>query len=138
VILRRRRTLNERQEEALYNLMARNETLFQANLLKEHVNDIFDEESPVEAWKRHNGWARNVKFSGLIPFLNVVKTMKRYFRRIFNYFEHRVTNAQAEGFNKKINIIRRKAYGFRDLEYFMLKIHQACGVMRLGETRNGR
>ena len=41
-------------------------------------------------------------------------------------------------FNTKINIVRRKAYGFRDLEYFMLKIHQACGVMRLDRTRNGR
>ena len=138
VILRRRRTLNDRQEEALYDLMARNETLFQAYLLKEQVSDIFDEESPIEAWQRLNGWARNVKFSGLIPFKNVVKTMKRYYRGIFNYFKHQVTNAQAEGFNTKINIIRRKAYGFRDLEYFMLKILQACGVMRLGGTRNGR
>ncbi|MFH1440300.1 MAG: transposase, partial [Candidatus Woesearchaeota archaeon] len=34
-------------------------------------------------------------------------------------------NAIAEGFNTKINIIKRRAFGFRDIEYFMLKIYQS-------------
>jgi len=33
----------------------------------------------------------------------------------------------SEGFNNKINVIKRAAYGFRDLDYFILKIRQACG-----------
>ncbi len=44
-----------------------------------------------------------------------------------NYFKHHVTNVGAEGINSKINVIKRKAYGYRDLEYFMLKILQSCG-----------
>ena len=47
---------------------------------------------------------------------------------------HHLTNAGSEGFNTKINIIRRKAYGFWDLDYFMLKIYQACGVMKIETT----
>ncbi|MGA9141800.1 MAG: transposase, partial [Methanocella sp.] len=31
------------------------------------------------------------------------------------------------GFNNKIGLVKRRAYGFHDLEYFKLKIIQACG-----------
>ena len=33
-------------------------------------------------------------------------------------------NASMEGFNNKIRWLIRQAYGFRDLEYFKLKIYQ--------------
>lgn len=56
--------------------------------------------------------------------------MKHYFYGIRNYFAHRVTNAQSEGFNTKINVIKRRAYGFRDLDYFKYKILQSCGGIR--------
>jgi transposase len=57
----------------------------------------------------------------------VVKTIKAYSYGIANYFKYRLSNAASEGFNTKINIIKRRAYGFHDLEYFKLKILQACG-----------
>jgi transposase len=138
IILRRLRRLNDRQRENLYEMMALNDNLFQAYLLKEHISDIFDELSPADALERMKGWARNVNQSGLQPFIKVLGTIRRHIRGIYNYFKHQVTNAQSEGFNTKINIIRRKAYGFWDLEYFMLKIHQACGVMKLDGIQNGR
>ncbi|HHD15970.1 MAG TPA: ISL3 family transposase, partial [Euryarchaeota archaeon] len=50
---------------------------------------------------------------------------------IHNYFKYKVTNAGSEGINTKINVIRRKAYGYWDLDYFIRKIFQACGVMKL-------
>jgi len=34
------------------------------------------------------------------------------------------SNASTEGFNNKIRWLIRQAYGFRDLEYFKLKIYQ--------------
>ena len=38
-------------------------------------------------------------------------------------FEH-ASNASTEGFNNKIRWLIHQAYGFRDLEYFKLKIYQ--------------
>jgi len=37
---------------------------------------------------------------------------------------HHLTNASMEGFNNKIRWLIRQAYGFRDREYFKLKIFQ--------------
>ncbi|MFH1408465.1 MAG: transposase, partial [Nanoarchaeota archaeon] len=56
------------------------------------------------------------------------KRIKNYIYGILNYFHYKITNAQSEGFNNKINIIKRRAYGFRDLDYFKYKILQNCGL----------
>src|SRR3989338_5437422 len=68
---------------------------------------------------------RNVEAEYEKEFYAVVDTIRHYFYGILNYFRYGMTNAIAEGFNTKINIIKRRAYGFRDLEYFMLKIYQS-------------
>jgi len=130
VILKRKKNLEEKQKEKLKDLLERNDVLFKSYLLKEQVSDIFDEKEIDVALERLAEWEKNVTESGLKPFKRFVKTMNRYFYGISNYFKHQVTNAGSEGFNTKINIIRRRAYGFWDLEYFILKIHQSCGVMR--------
>ena len=41
---------------------------------------------------------------------------------ILNYFNHRITTGPVEGINNKIKVLKRQAYGFRDMEYFKLRI----------------
>ena len=131
IILRRGKRLTDEQNESLNTLLKNNNILYKAYLLKEQLSDIFDEMDYETALKRLRKWVTNVIESKINPFLKLVKTIERYFYGIRNYFIHRVTNAGSEGFNNKINIVKRKAYGFWDLEYFILKIYQTCGVMRL-------
>jgi len=103
--------------------------------LKEPISDIFDEESLDSAIKRLHKWKKNVNESDIAPFKKLLKTLKKYAYGVHNYFTYHITNAGSEGFNTKINVIRRKAYGFWDLEYFKLKIFQSCGVMSLDFTQ---
>ncbi len=37
--------------------------------------------------------------------------------------EHRITSAQVEGTNNKIKVLNRQAYGFRDIEFFKLRLY---------------
>jgi len=131
IILKRKKNLTGNQQEQLQQLMEQNQPLYKGYLLKEQISDIFDEESYSQAMQRLQQWIENVQESGLSTFKPVLKTFKRYSYGIQNYFLHHLTNAGSEGFNTKINIIRRKAYGFWDLDYFMLKIFQGCGVMKI-------
>ena len=39
-----------------------------------------------------------------------------------NYFKYRVTTAVSEGINNVIKAVKRQAFGFRNMEYFKLKI----------------
>jgi transposase len=127
LILKRGKKLDEEKRETLNALMVDNERLYQAYLLKEQALDIFDEQDEENALKRLDNWFENVKEAGISQFDAVVKTIKSYFYGIANYFKYRLTNAASEAFNNKINIIKRRAYGFHDLEYFKLKILQSCG-----------
>lgn len=130
IILKRHKNLSETQLERLDELMKNNETLYKSYLLKEQISDIFDENDCDTASNRLSEWIKNVQNSAIIPFEKVVKTLRKYSYGVHNYFKHKVTNAGSEGFNTKINVVRRKAYGYWDLDYFILKIFQACGVMK--------
>lgn len=127
IILSRQKNLDGKDLEFIGNLKKINEPLYEAYLLKEQALDIFDEQNLDEGRRRFEMWFSNVEKTGILAYDAVVKTIKNYWYGIENYFKHRVTNAGSEGFNNKINVIKRKAYGFRDLEYFMLKIRYSCG-----------
>lgn len=45
------------------------------------------------------------------------------------YFLCRVTTAMSEGIKNVIKSIKRRAFGFRNMTYFMLKILQRCGFL---------
>lgn len=127
IILKREENLNKQQREELTTLMQSNEKLYKAYLLKEQILSIFDDKTSTfeQIRERITLWFENILSNQLKEFYTVVETMKNYLYGILNYFRYGMTNAIAEGFNTKINIIKRRAYGFRDLEYFMLKIYQS-------------
>lgn len=127
LILARQKNLVSLKQEELRQLLDQNKTLYTTYLLKEQVLDIFDEQNKNMGIKRFEKWFENVCDARIEQFDEVVARIKKYFYGIINYFTYRITNAQSEGFNNKINIIKRRAYGFRDLDYFMLKIIQLCG-----------
>ena len=56
-------------------------------------------------------------------------TLARYKSGILAYYDHRISSAPLEGTNNKIKTMKRMAYGFRDMEFFKLKI------MALHETK---
>ena len=110
--------------------MNQNETLYQAYLLKEQISDIMDEPEVSTAITRMEEWLKNVINAGIDPITKAAKVLFRHLDGILYYLEYRVTNAGSEGFNNKINIIKRRAYGYKDIGYFILKIYQSCGVMK--------
>lgn len=128
LFLYKRSNLPEERIESLDELLSLNEELINAYMMKEHFIDIFDPENrhtlPVV---RLIQWMDNVVESGIKEFQPLIQTIKRHFDGIVNYFDFGYTNAASEGFNNKINVIKRAAFGFRDLDYFILKIRQCCG-----------
>jgi len=126
LMLYRSRNLDKEQKKDLNELMDQNKKLYEAYLLKEQVLSIFDRRQKNVALERLKSWKENVQKSDLEEFRKVLKTLEHYWYGIDNYFTHRVTNGASEGYNNKINIIKRRAYGFKDIEYFKLKILQSC------------
>ena len=126
LMLYRSKNLDKEQEKDLNELMDQNKKLYEAYLLKEQILSIFDRRQKNVALERLKSWKENVQKSELEEFRKVLKTLEHYWYGIDNYFTHHVTNGASEGYNNKINIIKRRAYGFKDIEYFKLKILQSC------------
>lgn len=55
------------------------------------------------------------------------RTLQNWSKEILNYFAHGLTNARVEGFNNKASLVRRQAYGYRNLNNLRLKLLSVCG-----------
>jgi transposase len=58
----------------------------------------------------------------------VAGTLHRWFEPIVRYIRHRYTNGMTEGFNNKIKLIQRMAYGLRNEHNRQKRILAWCGV----------
>ena len=54
------------------------------------------------------------------------KTLKNWKIEILNYFDNRITNARLEGFNNKASLVRKRGYGYKNLENYRLQLLNAC------------
>jgi len=63
------------------------------------------------------------------PLENWYKNISGGWETLKNYFDFRVTSALAEGTNNVIKALKRRSFGFRNMDYFKLKIMQVCGYL---------
>jgi len=54
--------------------------------------------------------------------IKMAKPLALYRRGILAYYDCPISTGPLEGTNNKIKTMQRQAYGFRDLEFFKLKI----------------
>jgi len=60
----------------------------------------------------------------LDPLKKFARLVKRHLRQILNYFINPIASGLAEELNNLIATVKKKAYGYRNMEYFKLKILQ--------------
>ncbi|WP_223918132.1 transposase, partial [Aeromonas caviae] len=94
-------------------------------VLKEGLKGIWYAPSVWEGWRRWRSWMRQVKESGLAPLQRFGRNLSKYMRGILASANYPMHTSVLEGVNNKIKVIKRMAYGFRDSEYFFLKIKAA-------------
>jgi len=58
--------------------------------------------------------------SGIKQLIKFAKKLLRYGYGIINHAIYPIHNSKLEGINNKIKTVKRKAYGFSDMEYFEL------------------
>ena len=70
------------------------------------------------------------------PLENWYKNISGGWETLKNYFDFRVTSALAEGTNNVIKALKRRSFGFRNMDYFKLKIMQVCGYLNSRYIKN--
>ncbi|OPX94793.1 MAG: hypothetical protein A4E58_02448 [Syntrophorhabdus sp. PtaB.Bin006] len=106
-----------------------NEPLYTAYYLKEDLREVWNQSSKAEAMKVLEEWIRKAASSEIAVLKTMAKTLAAYRSGILAYYDFPISTGPLEGTNNKIKTMKRQAYGFRDMEFFKLKI------MGLHETK---
>ncbi len=108
--------LNDEERHRLRRLFAHSPALHQASTLREELTAIFNQShTRQEAERRLTYWLRKVERADVPCFQRFLKTLRKHWTLILNYFIDRVTSGFGEGLNNKIKTIKRRCYGIRKL-----------------------
>lgn len=129
ILLKKKSNLTNRQAVSLDKLCEINKPIYRAMILKEDFSQTYECETLKEAEEHLYDWIDRALFSGLEPFFNLACSVLDKMEYILNWFKRKISSAISEGFNNKIKRLKRMAYGYKNIEYFKLKIHQHCGYL---------
>jgi transposase len=112
---------NERQrlEEAL----KLNKPLATAYYLKEDLRQFWIQLNKREAGKFLDDWIARARASGVAMLQQFATTLEGHRRGLLAWYDCPITTAALEGTNNKIKTLQRQAYGFRDRQFFKLRIY---------------
>jgi transposase len=82
----------------------------------EHIADRKQAERFLQAWICE---MKQLSCDKLMPF---IKTLERWWEHILNYFNQGITNGAVEGINNRVKLIKRRAYGYRNVTNFRNRI----------------
>lgn len=122
-----RRTKEE--ERHLKDILKENTSFCYLEIIKEGMFQIFEsltEEEARNKFEQLGIWIHQEKLHSL---MNWWKNLNQGWDTFKNYFKHRVTSSLSEGVNNVIKTLKKRAYGYRNMAYFKLKILQVCGFL---------
>ena len=124
ILLKNPENLCVERDEArhLQEALRFNEPLATAYYMKEDLRQLWSQTTKVEAEAALNIWITRALASGIGPLMRVGKTLAMYKFGILNWYDHPISSGPMEGTNNKIKVMKRMAYGYRDMEFFKLKI----------------
>jgi len=128
-LLKRDCRRSPQERENIDEALQRNEDFAKLEIMKEKMFEFF------EAQSEHDGktvlmdlgkWIQQANFA---PLASWWKHLMGGWEILRNYFADPVTTALSEGINNVVKSLKRRSFGFRNMEYFKLKIMSVCGYL---------
>ena len=120
---------NSNEYNRLNEALQLNQPLAIAYYLKEDLRQLWRQSTKADAECFLDDWIGQARGSGVPMLVKFAKILWVHREGLLNYYDFPISNGPLEGTNNKIKTMKRQAYGFRDKEFFKLKI------MAIHETR---
>jgi transposase len=117
-----KREPDEKGTERLEKALAVHADLAVAHTLKEMLYELWEQEDEESAFQYLVDWIADAEWSQIPEMQAFANTLRNHWQKIINYYDCEITTGPLEGVNNKIKTLKRIAYGFRNKEYFKLKI----------------
>ena len=108
---------------SLNALLTVNKPIATAHAMKEQIRLFWSKNNRQEGAQFLIWWIKDAVRSGIKQLAKTGKTLLQYHEGLLNYFDHKISNGKTEGINNKIKTLKRQAYGYRDIEYFKLRLY---------------
>ena len=126
IFLQNNEDISEDAKRILQNMRGDFQDLGDAYMFKEALRSIYRQaKDSYHARMAFHRWCKLAEETGIPELKTMARTIRDKLDGIVTYWTFRhISNAKMEGFNNKIRWLIKQAYGFRDREYFKLKIYQ--------------
>ena len=125
LLLKNKGNLREEEKPRLRAILEANEAITTVYILKDYLKKLWQYKYPKWAEKFLDYWCSLAMESKIRPVMAFARTLRRYAYGIINHCKYPLHTSRLEGINNKIKVIKGKAYGFHDIEYFSLVIKNA-------------
>jgi transposase len=124
LLLKREENLDEDRDEKhrLAEALRLNEPLARAYYLKEELQLLWSQSCKKDAECFLIGWIERAEASGVRMLKRFAKTLTLHKASLLNWYDQPISTGPLEGTNNKIRTMQRQAYGYRDQEFFRLKL----------------
>lgn len=126
LLLRNRENVRRPQDRLrLKELLAANRKLWVVYVLKDDLKRLWEYRHAAWAYRFWKQWRQRAMRSRIEPLKQFARRLEPFLNGILAHCRWPLHTSLLEGINNKIKVIKRMAYGFRDDDYFFLKIRAA-------------
>jgi len=125
LLLKNADKLTEKKSDKLQRLLDENTNMSTLYLLKEQLQALWSQEDKTSMAQRLEQWCALAEQTNMVYIRKFATSLKKHKTGICNYEKHQLTSARIEAGNVAIGMIRKRARGIKDTEYFKLKIRQS-------------
>lgn len=106
--------------------------------LKEDLLHLWNQPNKEIAEKFLEGWAARAHSSERPILIKFARTLQEHGEGILAFYDYPISTGPLEGTSNKIKTLHKQGYGFRDMEFFKLKIYalQTAKYALIGRTIN--
>ena len=122
ILVKNRRNLVHDEPARLEELLKVNRKLNAAYILRDALKHLWECTDQFDAVMWFHGWYERAVRSRVEPLVKFARAMKKRIGGILSHCSHPISNGLLEGINNKVKVIKRVAYGYRDQDYFFLRI----------------
>ena len=108
--------------ERLSRLLALNRNLSKVYVMKDDLKQLWKYRYRAWAESWFKKWYWRATHSRVKQLKDYARTLKKHLDGILAHCQYPIHTGILEGVHNKVKVVKRIAYGFRDMEYFFLKI----------------
>ena len=130
---KRKERLKPHERERLKSFFKENPAIELAYEFKEKLCELLNKKSQTAKQCKNNirklkGMMKVMRYEAPTEFGKLAETISEWFAPIIRMWRFTKNNGITEGFHRKMKLIQRLAYGYKNFENYRLRVLVQCGV----------